>query len=43
MNRKILFPVIILFVGKMRSFKAVFIGAQFKYRSVNDEFPDDKL
>ena len=35
--------ILILCLGLLRPFKAVFIGAQFKFRSVNDEFPDDKV
>lgn len=31
--------VLILSFGLLRPFKAFFIGAQFKYRAVDDEFP----
>ena len=32
--------ILILCLGLLRPFKAIFIGAQFKFRSVNGEFPD---
>ena len=32
--------ILILSLGLLRPFKAVFIGVQFKYRSVHGEFPD---
>ena len=32
--------ILILSLGLLRPFKAIFIGAQFKFRSVNGEFPD---
>ena len=35
--------ILILSLALMRPFKALFIGAQFKYRAIADEFPDKRL
>ena len=33
--------ILVLCLALLRPFKAIFIGAQFKFRSVNGEFPDN--